>query len=280
MSYIGLKDIPAGIEVTFYETDTDGDFVPHALGTLPRNVPHTIRFWMRLVAGPDNDLVRIIIDGRDVGQCFTTWESFYRATNQSVPISDRLLFLSGNRDGNRPTLLGGGYRFDNVTTTTAPGEGPPTCDLPIDKDADASTVSAGSRVGYRITVRNRGHAVARNLRVCDHVPRRMTFVSADRKLSRRGRARCLGIARLAPGQRVSVHLVLAVDPDAPPGSLANLADITPGMPGSPGTPDSPAASGADLPPAARLVRAAAIVRAARAVVRVRARRAGQPGVTG
>jgi uncharacterized repeat protein (TIGR01451 family) len=279
MSYIGLNDTSEGIAVTFYETHGTS-FVGHDLGTLPRNVPHTIRFWMRLVPGPDNDLVRIIIDGRDVGQCFTTWESFYRATNQSVPSSDRLLFLSGNRDGNRLSLLGGGYRFDNVTTTTAPGKGPPTCDLPIEKEADASTVSAGSRVGYRITVRNRGDAVARNLRVCDHIPRRMTFVSADRKLSRLGRDRCLGIARLAPGERVSVHLVLGVDADAPPGSLPNLADITPGLPGSPGTPDSPAAPGADLPPAARLVRAAAIVRAAKAVVRVRARRSGQPGVTG
>jgi uncharacterized repeat protein (TIGR01451 family) len=280
MSYIGLEDTSDGVAVTFFETDSDGDFVGHELGTLPRNVPHTIRFWMRLVPGPDNDLVRIVIDGQDVGQCFTTWESFYRATNQSVPISDRLLFLSGNRDGNRLSLLGGGYRFDNVTTTTAPGEGPPTCDLPIEKKADASTVSAGSRVGYRITVRNRGHAVARNLRVCDHIPRRTTFVSADRKLSRFGRDRCLGIARLAPGQRVSVHLVLAVDADAPAGSLANLADITPGLPGSPDTRDSPLGTGPDLPPAARLVRAATIVRAARAVVRVRARRAGRPGVTG
>ena len=33
---------------------------------------------MRLIPGPNNDLVRILIDGQDAGQCFTTWENFYR----------------------------------------------------------------------------------------------------------------------------------------------------------------------------------------------------------
>ena len=80
MSYIGLDDTADGIHVTFYDTpDPDGDFAQYDLGTLPRNVPHTIKFWMKLNPGPDNDLVRIFIDGQDVGQCFTTWENFYRA---------------------------------------------------------------------------------------------------------------------------------------------------------------------------------------------------------
>jgi uncharacterized repeat protein (TIGR01451 family) len=286
MSYISLDDVPAGIQVTFFETDPTGDFVGHDLGTLSREVPHTIRFFMRLVPGPNNDLVRILIDGRDVGQCFTTWESWYRQGEKHEPLpSDRLLFLSGNRDGNRLDLLGGGYLFDNVTTTTAASNGPADCDTPIEKQADASTVSAGGLVGYRITDRNRGHAVARNLWVCDRIPRRTTFVRANRKLHRAGRRRCLFIRRLSPGQRVSVHIELRVDADAPPGRLENIADITPGTPGPPGrppligTPGSPAAPGAALPPAARVVRAVAIARA-RAIVRVRARRSGPPPVTG
>jgi uncharacterized repeat protein (TIGR01451 family) len=244
MSYIGLDDMADGIHVTFYDTpNPDGDFVAYDLATPPlaRNVPHTIRFWMRLVPGPDNDLVRISIDGQDVGQCFTTWENFYRATNQQVPISDRLLFLSGNRDGDRPSLLGGGYLFDNVTTTTAPANGPPSCDLPIIKKADSSTVRAGGLAGYQISVRNRGTMVARNVRLCDHIPRHTTFVSASRKLARLGRQRCLLIPSLAPGQRAGFHIELRVDANAPPGTLDNTADITPGVP-----PDTPG-SGADVP---------------------------------
>jgi uncharacterized repeat protein (TIGR01451 family) len=240
MSYIGLTDTEAGIEVSFFDTPkVDGEvtFAGYDLGTLPRNAVHTIKFWMKLNPGPNNDLVRIFIDGRDVGQCFTTWENFYRATSQDVPNSDRLLFLSGNRDGDRLSLFGGGYLFDNVTTTIANGPGPPGCDLPVEKDVDQSTVSAGGRVGYRITVRNRGRAVARHVRVCDRVPRRMTFVSADRKLRRLGRLRCLVIPLLRPGQRVSFHIVLQVDADAPPGAMDNMADVTPVPPTTPGSPE-------------------------------------------
>jgi uncharacterized repeat protein (TIGR01451 family) len=250
MSYIGLTDTAAGIEVSFFDTpEVDGEvtFAGYDLGTLPRNAVHTIKFWMKLNPGPNNDLVRIFIDGSDVGQCFTTWENFYRATSQEVPNSDRLLFLSGNRDGDRLSLLGGGYLFDNVTTTTANGPGPPNCDVPVVKDADQSTVSAGGRVGYRITVRNRGRAVARHVRVCDRVPRRMTFVSADRKLRRLGRLRCLVIPRLRPGQRVSFHIVLQVDANAPPGAMDNTADVTPVPPPAPGPPE-PAPPAPNPPP--------------------------------
>ena len=49
MSYIGLTDTQAGINVLFYDTDKNGKLVPHDLGTVPRDVPHTIRFFMRLV---------------------------------------------------------------------------------------------------------------------------------------------------------------------------------------------------------------------------------------
>jgi uncharacterized repeat protein (TIGR01451 family) len=279
MSYIGLEDTEQGIDVIFYDTPgSDGDFVGYDLGTLTRNVPHTIRFWMKLNPGLDNDLVRIFIDGRDVGQCFTTWENFYRATSQSVPTSDRLLFRSKGAQVDQ-SLVGGGYLFDNVTTTTANGKGPPGCDLPIDKEAHARTVSAGGQMGYRLTVRNRGSATARDLRLCDRLPRRTTFISADRKLSRVGRQRCLAISRLRPGERVSVHLVLAVDADAPGGTLTNIADLTPlealsraigssggGLLGSPGAPG--------------VRRAVLAIRRARAVVRVLARRVQPPTLTG
>jgi uncharacterized repeat protein (TIGR01451 family) len=268
MSYIGLTDTQAGINVLFYDTDKNGKFVPHDLGTLPRDVPHTIRFFMRLVPGPNNDLLRIVIDGRDAGQCFTTWES----VNQPVPAPiDRLLFRSNGTNGNIPSLVGGGFLFDNVTTTTAPGTGPADCDTPIDKQADTATVEAGGLAGYQITLRNRGTTVARNLQVCDRIARRTTFVRADRKLARLGRARCLLIPRLAPGQRVSFHIDVRVDATAPPGPLANIADVTPLPP--PGSLRQrllevdlprPLAPGAQAP-----VRTASVpVRRARAVVRV------------
>jgi uncharacterized repeat protein (TIGR01451 family) len=288
MSYIGLRDTDDGIAVTFFDTpEVDGKFKGYDLGTLPRNAVHTIRFWMKLNPGPDNDLVRIFIDGKDVGQCFTTWENFYRFQKQPVPISDRLLFRSPNQDGNHPSLLGGGYLFDTVTTTTANGPGPPGCDLPVEKDADEGTVTAGGLAGYRITVRNRGRAVARNVRVCDRVPRRMTFVSADRKLRRIGRLRCLVIPSLRPGQRVSFHIVLKVDANAPSGSMDNIADVTPvppEAPGSPGPGPSPPGGPTASPPVATAPpRAIARVKAkVKVVKRAKAaqRRSSRPPFTG
>jgi uncharacterized repeat protein (TIGR01451 family) len=251
MSYIGLNDMPDGIHVIFYDTpEPDGDFVSYDLATLSRNQVHTIRFWMRLIPGADNDLVRILIDGQDAGQCFTTWENFYRATSQDVPISDRLLFLSGNRDGNRLTLLGGGYLFDDVTTTTG-AAGPPGCDLLIDKTADSPTVSAGGTAGYQITMHNHGRLAARNLLLCDRIPPGTRFAGASRKLRRFGNRRCLTIPRLGPGQSAGFHIDLRVAADAPPGNLPNIADVlpddSPGLPSLPGLPPLSSVPLPDLP---------------------------------
>ncbi len=152
--------------------------------------------------------------------------------------------------------------------------------MTIDKQADASTVRAGGLMGYRITVQNRGSAVARNVQVCDHIPRQTTFVRADRKLALVGRERCLEIARLSPGQHVSVHLDLHVDANAPLGTLANIADVTPGVPGCPAPPLPPALA-SDLPGSRRgSGRARRVgVKRAKAIVKVLARRI-RPNFTG
>ena len=293
MSYVSLRDTSAGIQATVFDTpEVDGEFVPYDAGVLDRAVPHTIKFWIKVNPGVDNDLVRIYIDGRDLGQCFTTWENYYRIASEQTPPPNRNTPATINSLQFRSSAPGfdgvdGGYLFDNVTVTTANGPGPPGCDLVVDKDADRPTVSAGSRAGYRITVANRGRAIARNVRVCDHIPRRMTFLSADRALRRLGRQRCLTIPLLRPRQRVSFHLVLRVNADAPPGRVENIADIIPWTPGvpagsEPGTPPAPAAG---APP--RVIAKIKAIRKTRAIVRIvrrvqvqRDRRQARPPFTG
>jgi uncharacterized repeat protein (TIGR01451 family) len=290
MSFVRLIDSAEGIQVIVADTpEVDGEFVLYDAATLNRTDPHTIKFWIKLNPGPDNDLVRIYIDGRDLGQCFTTWENYYRThpeqappPNRNTPATINSLQFRSDRAGFNG--VNGGYLFDLVTTTTSNGPGPPGCDVEIDKDADQPTVSAGGRAGYQITVRNRGRAVARNIRACDHIPRRMTFVRADRRLRRLGRLHCLRIPLLRPGQRVSFHLELRVNADAPPGRLPNIADIvheTPSLPPGilPGTPPAP---GPGRRPAIRdrikaLVRARATVRI---VKRAQAQRRTRPPFTG
>jgi uncharacterized repeat protein (TIGR01451 family) len=260
MSWVGLEDTPAGIRVSAADTpEVDGEFVDYDLALLDRTHPHTVRFWIKVNPGRDNDLVRIAIDNRDVGQCFTTWENYYRTApeqapppNANTPADINSLQFRSSVPG-PPALAGGGYLFDNVSITPQSGPGPPGCDVPIEKTADSPTVTAGGRAGYQITIRNRGRLPARNLRVCDQIPRGMTFISADRKLLRIGRRRCLLTPRLRPGQSVSVHLVLQVNANAAPGTLSNTAEVTPPPPtspppaGEPGTPPAPTAPTA--PPA-------------------------------
>jgi uncharacterized repeat protein (TIGR01451 family) len=282
MSWVGLEDTAAGIRVSVNDTpDVDGEFVAHPGPLLDRTSPHEIRFWIKVNQGIDNDLVRISVDGVDLGQCFTTWENYYRTAPEQAPPPNRntpatinsLQFRSSVQGPS--ALLGGGYLFDNVSITPSDGPGPPKCDTPIEKTADSPTVTAGGRAGYQITVRNRGRLPARNLRACDLIPRGMAFVSADRKLLRIGRRRCLLIPRLGPGQRVSAHLVLQVNANAAPGTLSNTAEVTPPSPASPppagepgttpapGTPAAPPAVIAKPKPIARDVASVRIVKAAK-----------------
>ena len=224
----------------------------------------------------------------DLGQCFTTWENYYRTAPEQAPPPNRntpatinsLQFRSSVQGPS--ALLGGGYLFDNVSITPSDGPGPPGCDVPIEKTADSPTVTAGGRAGYRITVRNRGRLAARNLRACDQIPRQMTFVSADRRLRRIGRKRCLTIPRLQPGQRVSFHVVLQVNANAPQGRATNTGEVTPPPvttpspgPGSPASPGGPPAVIATPKPIAIAKAAVKIVKRAPAQ-----RPAARPPFTG
>ena len=293
MSWVGLEDTADGIRVSVNDTpDVDGKFVAHPGPLLSHSSPHEIRFWIKVNQGIDNDLVRISVDGVDLGQCFTTWENYYRTAPEQAPPPNRntpatinsLQFRSSV--AGPPALAGNGYLFDNVSITPSDGPGPPGCDDVIDKKADQQTVRPGGLAGYQITVRNRGSGSDRNVQVCDRVPRRMTFVRADRKLRRVGGRRCLVIPRLRPGQRVGLHVEFRVDASAPPGRVANIADVTPGVepPGPPVAPVADPAPGLPAAPGASPARVAgararAAGRRARAVVTVLPRRT-RPNFTG
>ena len=128
MSWVGLEDTPDGIRVSAADTpEVDGKFVYYDLALLDRTNPHTIRFWIEVNPGPDNDLVRIAIDNRDAGQCFTTWENYYRTAPEQAPPPNAntpadinsLQFRSSVPGFSGPA--GGGYLFDNVSITPQNG---------------------------------------------------------------------------------------------------------------------------------------------------------------
>jgi uncharacterized repeat protein (TIGR01451 family) len=241
MSYVGLADTPAGIQATIFDTpEADGDFVGYPAGVYSRTGVHTVRFLLQLVPGPDNDIVHVVIDGVDIGNqlgvCLTTWENFYRATQQAVPVTNSLLFRSANAGGDPglviPNLVGHGYLFDNVSTNTTPAQGavPSVCgeEPPPDVDKTTQTRSAlrGDLITYRITVRNRGHAPLRGVRVCDQVPRGLRFVGASTRLDRAGHRRlCLTLRLLRPGQRKTFRATFALRMNVTADSVTNDATV-------------------------------------------------------
>jgi uncharacterized repeat protein (TIGR01451 family) len=158
------------------------------------------------------------------------------------------------------------------TITIAP-DGCPT----VDKEADSPTVTAGGLAGYRITVTNRSRRhTARNLWICDRIPRRMTFVRATRRLRVFRRMRCLVIARLLPRRSTSFHLTLRVASNAN-ATETNAAEVIPGAPGGGGTPETP---GSKPPAVKKPIAKARPIAKAKAKVTVRNRHPARPPFTG
>jgi hypothetical protein len=141
MSFVRLEDQPDGIHATFFDTDADGTFHSYGAGVYSYGAVHHVKFSIRFVDGPDNDVVRLIIDGTDIGdslgECFTTWENYYRAAppkgeGEEPPVTNSIEFRADfpfTLDGNPatdgvPSLVGGGYLFDNVVTSTSTEGGP------------------------------------------------------------------------------------------------------------------------------------------------------------
>lgn len=258
MSYVGLRDTAEGIEATIYDTpEVDGNFKGYPAGTYSRTGVHTVRYLLHLVPGPDNDIVHIVIDGVDIGNslgvCFTTWENFYRAVPEPVPVTNSLLFRSANIEGDPgltiPNLVGGGYLFDNVSTDTTPATGavPSVCGeeepppIDIDKTTRTRYARPGHLITYRISVRNRGHVPARAVRVCDRPPRALRFVRATRHLRRAaGRRMCLTVRLLRPGHRKTFRATFRLRANVKADTVTNggSVDIPAGSAPSPAPPDT------------------------------------------
>jgi hypothetical protein len=129
MSYLRFEDQADGIHV-FFDDVTDPSHVTNAdtfnetdIATISR-APHTIKFSMDFVNGPDNDVVKISIDGvlKHTG---TSWEDYYRFDTESNPTLvsnsrtvDSLLFResgAANTDD-----AGNGFLVDNLSLLSGP----------------------------------------------------------------------------------------------------------------------------------------------------------------
>jgi uncharacterized repeat protein (TIGR01451 family) len=294
MSYVGLTDTAAGIAATIFDTPkADGEFKGYPAGIYSRTGVHTVTFLIQLVPGPGNDIVHIVIDGVDIGNqlgvCLTTWENFYRATKQAVPVTNSLQFRSANAGGDPglviPGLVGGGYLFDNVSTDTTPAEGAvPACGeepppIVIDKTTETRSARPGGLVTYRISVRNRGDAPVRGLRACDRAPRALRFVRSTARLQpAAGHRLCLTTGLLRPGQRQTFRATFRLRANVTAGTVTNGAslDIPTGSAPLP-LPPGPAAA---LPPDTAVIPATRRRVLSRAAAAIKVRRTVAPKFTG
>lgn len=130
MSYLRFEDQADGVHVFFVDV-TDPSHATNAetfnetdIATISRS-PHTVKISMDFNNGPDNDVVKVYIDGQ-LKQTGTSWEDYYRYDTESNPglandnsrTVDSLLFRTGGTAV--PANLGGGYLFDNVSLLSGP----------------------------------------------------------------------------------------------------------------------------------------------------------------
>ena len=97
-------------------------------------------------------------------------------------------------------------------------------DVTLAKSPDRASTRPGGRVGYRLTVRNRGPGVAYELRTCDTIPRHATVASAGGGRVDAGVV-CWHLASLAARAKHTYRLVLRFDSNAR-GKIVNHADVT------------------------------------------------------
>ena len=85
MSFLRLRDTPAGIAIDFNEVRTDNNFHDvEIVQGLDRTVPHTVRISMDFVAGADNDVVKVYVDGQ-LKVTGKSWENYYRNSRRTGP---------------------------------------------------------------------------------------------------------------------------------------------------------------------------------------------------
>jgi hypothetical protein len=128
MSYLRFEDQFDGIHV-FFDDVTDPGHVVNVdtfsdtdIATINRN-PHNIKFVMDFVDGPDNDVVKIYIDGvlKITG---TSWEDYYAFDTESDPTLngnsrtvDSLLFREAGTAN--PAHFGNGFLIDNASSASS-----------------------------------------------------------------------------------------------------------------------------------------------------------------
>ena len=147
MSFIRMRDLPAGLGVEFVEYQDsapygslanptigcgpEDDFVLTTVASgLDRSVPHTIKLTIDFLEGARNDRVKIYVDGK-LRQTGGSWEDYYRWCAESgggIPNDsnadqsrtvDSMIFQARTSGGTAPLTLGNGFLIDNLSYSSS-----------------------------------------------------------------------------------------------------------------------------------------------------------------
>ncbi|NUO83961.1 hypothetical protein HUU05_28130, partial [candidate division KSB1 bacterium] len=124
MSWVQMADTPTGLEVNFYDYQISaapptGDFVfTNVVSGLDRTVPHRIKITMEFVDGPENDVVKVYVDGALL-HTGTSWEDYFRQNQPpGTRTVDAILFRVGGAAA--PATSGKGFLIDNFKSLSGP----------------------------------------------------------------------------------------------------------------------------------------------------------------
>ena len=131
-------------------------------------------------------------------------------------------------------LPNGATAITSTTTTTPPADrvdvaaavaasGPI---VGLRKRASRHRVNPGDRVIFTMTAIARGRGTARDIRICDRLPRRFTVVRSGGASRQSGRVWCWRIAALSAGSQRSVRLVTVARGVSRPTVVRNPATLT------------------------------------------------------
>ena len=117
MSWIQMRDTPSGLEVNFFDYRAGSGFVRTTVASgLSRSIPHTIKVVMDFVEGPENDIVKVSVDGVLL-HTGTSWEEYFRIVElKPTRTVNRVLFRTGGTAA--PATAGKGFLIDNLSLAT------------------------------------------------------------------------------------------------------------------------------------------------------------------
>lgn len=116
MSWLQMTDTPSGLQLNFEEyRHSISNFVLTPIATgLDRTVPHTVKITMLFVDGPENDVVKVYLDGALI-ETGTSWEDYYRDFAGGIPHAvDSIMFRVAGTAA--PATAGSGFLIDNFSS--------------------------------------------------------------------------------------------------------------------------------------------------------------------